>query len=204
MVGLIIKDMMNLKKQILIYVFFIIFYGIFSFANGNDQLFWFAIIIIGIMTPITSIAFDERVKWDKFALTMPIKRKDLVLSKYILSYMTVLLSILVYLIYLLVLGRTIDQKLLFTTGGIVAICILYQSIFLPIIFKFGTEKGRIIFFIGCAVPYILVYLTNKTNFLKAPSQELIDFLPVIVSVGTVVISILSILISNKIYKKKDF
>ena len=156
MVGLIIKDMMNLKKQILIYVFFIIFYGIFSFANGNDQLFWFAIIIIGIMTPITSIAFDERVKWDKFALTMPIKRKDLVLSKYILSYMTVLLSILVYLIYLLVLGRTIDQKLLFTTGGIVAICILYQSIFLPIILS------------KCGLPSVVILSAkilklNKTN-----------------------------------------
>lgn len=204
MLGLIIKDMLNLKKQILIYVFLIAFYGAFSYANGNDQIFWFAIIIIGIMTPITSIAFDERVKWDKIALTMPIKRKDLVLSKYVLSYMTVLLSIAIYIIYLLIFGRTIDKNILITIGGVVAICILYQSIFLPIIFKFGTEKGRIIFFIGCAVPYVLIYLINKTNLLKAPSQDLIDLLPVIVVIGTVVISILSMLISNKIYNKKEF
>lgn len=201
--GLLIKDILNLKKQWYIYLFLIILFSFTSYTNGNDQLFWFVIILLGIMNPITSISFDEKAKWDKFSLTLPIKRSDLILSKYIFSYITLLLSVILYFVYLIAFGKNIDKEILYSIGIIIGISIIIQSFVLPCIFKFGSEKGRLILLAGCVIPYLIVFIQKKYNF-KAPSQELLSILPYILVVAVFVVALSSILISIKIYDKKEF
>lgn len=201
--GLLIKDILNLKKQWYIYLFLIILFSFTSYTNGNDQLFWFVIILLGIMNPITSISFDEKSKWDKFSLTLPIKRSDLILSKYIFSYITLLLSVILYFVYLIAFGKNIDKEILYSIGIIIGISIIIQSFVLPCIFKFGSEKGRLILLAGCVIPYLIVFIQKKYNF-KAPSQELLSILPYVLVVAVFVVALSSILISIKIYDKKEF
>ncbi|WP_066715609.1 ABC-2 transporter permease [Clostridium sp. Marseille-P299] len=204
MIGLLMKDILNLKKQLLVYILLIAFYSVFSYSSGNIQLFWFFMIIMGIMIPVTAFSYDERVKWDKYALTMPITRSDLVKCKYLLSYITIVVSILLYFIYLTVLGETIGKDALINVGIIAGICILYQSVFLPCVFKFGCEKGRLLFVAGAAIPYLVMIIESKTDLFKEPSPEFLRLLPYVLAAVVVVVAVFSILISIRIYDKKEF
>ena len=83
MKGLIIKDILNLKnymKQLILVLIFFIAYGIFL---KNGTFVGTMITLMLSMQVITTMSYDEYAKWDKYALTMNINRKDIVLSKYV-------------------------------------------------------------------------------------------------------------------------
>ena len=47
--------------------------------------------MMAVMMPLTSIAYDERCKWDRYAAMLPYRIGQLVWSKYLLSYLYTLL-----------------------------------------------------------------------------------------------------------------
>ena len=88
MKGLIIKDIFNLKKGITTTLIMILFYGIFSYNTGNMSMLIGMTVFIMTSLSISSMSYDDMAKWDGYALSMPITRKNIVLSKYILSIPT--------------------------------------------------------------------------------------------------------------------
>ena len=42
-------------------------------------------ILFTIMIPMVAMSYDDKSKWDRYALTMPVSRRDMVLSKYLLA-----------------------------------------------------------------------------------------------------------------------
>ena len=77
MKGLIIKDILNLKnymKQLILVLIFFIAYGIFL---KNGTFVGTMITLMLSMQVITTMSYDEYAKWDKYALTMNINRKDI-------------------------------------------------------------------------------------------------------------------------------
>jgi len=90
MKGLIIKDILNLKKNLNTLLVLVIFYAFLGYRSGDPSMLIAMIVLLLTMMSITSISYDDLAKWDKYALAMPISRKNIVLSKYILA---VLLSI---------------------------------------------------------------------------------------------------------------
>ena len=48
--------------------------------------------MMAVMMPLTSIAYDERCKWDRYAAMLPYRIGQLVWSKYLLSYLYTLLG----------------------------------------------------------------------------------------------------------------
>ena len=85
MTGLILKDLLNLKKQGKVYLILIIFYFAIGLVNENSSMFASMMTMVAVLIPITAMAYDERCKWDRYALTMPVSRKDMVMSKYLLG-----------------------------------------------------------------------------------------------------------------------
>ena len=98
MKGLIIKDILNLrnymKQLILVFIFFVA-YGIFL---KNGVFVGSMITLMLSMQVITTMSYDEYAKWDKYALTMNINRKDIVLSKYVFFIMSIIIGIVVGII----------------------------------------------------------------------------------------------------------
>ena len=84
MKGLMIKDILNLRKNFKTTLLVIGFFAIYAYTSNNPSYMIAMVTLILSMMPLTSMAYDDMSKWDRYALAMPISKKDIVLSKYIL------------------------------------------------------------------------------------------------------------------------
>lgn len=138
MKGLLLKDWYALRGQAGRLFFLIALYiviGEFSAGIGSIG------ILLCAMLPTSCLAYDERAKWDRYALSMPLSVKDLVVSKYLLGYLMLAVgAALKLLVIVLPIGNGSNFVSFVLT---IAAALLYLALQLPILFKFGTENGRI-------------------------------------------------------------
>ena len=87
MKGLIIKDLYNLRKQLVLYIIIGVIYSVIGVVakDSGGSSFIGLILIFSAMLPITAVSYDERAKWDKYGLTMPVSRRETVAAKYLLG-----------------------------------------------------------------------------------------------------------------------
>ena len=60
--GLMLKDLLNLKKQGQLFLVLLLVYGVLAFSSNMPELFS-VFIMIGAVIPVTAEAFDERAHW---------------------------------------------------------------------------------------------------------------------------------------------
>ena len=138
MKGLIIKDIFNLKKGITTTLIMILFYGIFSYNTGNMSMLIGMTVFIMTSMSISSMSYDDMAKWDGYALSMPITRKNIVLSKYILSILLSTIATILSTAFSMVIAYIrgdlvgIDniQEILLISYVVFLISIFYISFFL--------------------------------------------------------------------------
>ena len=139
MSALLLKDYYVIFRQMKIFLLLIL---VFSCIPGTFYS-TFAVVYAS-MLPYTALAYDERSRWDQMAAMMPYSARDVVLSKYLFGWIAVAVSAAAD-----VEGPSIPVILL---SVCVAVCIL--DITLPMMFRFGVEKGRLamflIIFLVCA------------------------------------------------------
>ncbi|MEG1783233.1 MAG: ABC-2 transporter permease, partial [Oscillospiraceae bacterium] len=123
MKGLILKDLYVLSKTFKVYGVLLLFYGVFGLTTGQPNFMMGMVCVLLAMLPITSLAYDERAKWDKYALTMPINKNDIVLSKYALGLLLSLIGAVISLVASVVIGD-MGAETLFTAFACTAIGIL--------------------------------------------------------------------------------
>lgn len=205
MKGLIIKDFYATYSQIKMMLVISIILTIFQGVTGSS----FIIIFLSMM-PITAAAYDERGDWCKYASMMPYGNKKLVLSKYIFSYLCMLIGIVisfvVIAVYAIFAKSNLLQDLLFLLMMFLVGNIMI-NINLPLLFKFGVEKSRfVLFFMIFATVGVLnfVFINLMDN-----GQNIIKFFTrffgiIILILGIVIFNILSYSISTAIYAKKEF
>ena len=63
MTGLILKDLLNLKKQGKVYLILIIFYFAIGLVNENSSMFASMMTMVAVLIPITAMAYDETVSY---------------------------------------------------------------------------------------------------------------------------------------------
>lgn len=205
MMGLIQKDLYTISKQSKILFLMVVLYA----TLPGSQIFGCAIFIAS-MIPVTALGYDERVKWNKLAAMMPYSDGEITFSKYIIGYLfvggvAVIAGVSGYITSALEGGGNAQARLfsvLFFASG--ALCI--QAINLPLMFWMGVEKGRIFFIlftIACMflVSYILVGENEKGVQLYFSGGQ--DFrVLILVLAATVMINLISILVSKKVYRKE--
>lgn len=203
MLGLLYKDIVNLKAQFKVMALLVILYSFFAFASGNSAMLGAIITILGAMMPITALAYDEKAHWDKYALTMPVSRNQIVMSKYLLGSGFVMIAFVINLIFNLLTGMMPTDMYLPVTFALTAAGFLFMTLLFPVMIKFGVEKGRIMMFLLILLPTIFAMIGSKLN-LPLPSEELLLLLPYIGFVGSILLCGISLLISMKIYQNKEF
>lgn len=203
MKGLILKDFMNLKKQSKIIGVVILFYLVFSKMTNNNSMFGAMAFVAFGMLPITAFSFDEKANWDKYGLAMPVSRTEMVLSKYILGIITSLFAFILNFVAQILMGTEMNTENIVSTLVIFGISIIFISIMLPITFKFGVEKGRILMFVVLMLPTMIILLLK--DYIKTPpSEKMLEKLLYALPIVIIVIFILSVLMSINIYNKKEF
>ena len=193
MKGLLLKDFYMSRKTIWIYLFMIILFAAAQSTNGAIFALFYA-----IMIPVNLIAQDERDHFDSLLPMLPVSGIQRVLDKYIASWMMVALALVVYFVRCLFPGAQVDLAIVFVS---VSIVLISQSISLPLIFRFGVERGRMIYMISIIAQAALL------GALGAVWEELLAvvapwlIMPIVLAVG-IAFSIGSIFVSSKVYEKR--
>jgi hypothetical protein len=210
MVGLLLKDILNLKKYVKQIAFAMVLFVVFGINMKNPPYIIGMMVMMSSMMVITSMGYDEQAKWDKYALTMPILKKDIVLSKYLLLVVTTLIgagvSLFVSIIMITFLDMGNIKETLLACGIIILIAILSFSLLIPVIFKVGVEKARIMMFIVFGIPSLIILgafrLIQKYNIPK-PSEAQLKMLGYAFPFIVIIIYGISYLISVSIFNKKE-
>lgn len=203
MAGLLLKDLLSLKKQAIAYGAVAVFYVFLAIADGNAMFFGWMLVLLSIMMPLTAVAFDERAKWDKYALTMPVSRTQLVLSKYILSYILIGIAVTIYIVFSALYGMNIFAKeSLLLYAAMIGIAVFFISLLMPAIVKFGTEKARIYMLAIVMVPTLLVMMIAKSG-VPMPSEQTLMHIAYALPVVILLLAVGSILLSISIFKRKE-
>ena len=220
--GLIKKDLYNLSSYKSSLIIMILFCGIAII--GTKAINYASIIICTIvgMISLSTFSYDEIAKSNKYILTLPTDRKEIIKAKYILAIgATILGGILGLLITIIVVNVmnylrpediiNIDYEglIVSTIGGMWGISLI-QSIQIPSIYKWGAEKGRIqmfvLLFILVAVVIGIGFLIMKANFnidIKAINSFMNKFGIMILVALMIIMYYISYNTSYKIYKNKE-
>lgn len=116
-----------------------------------------------IMTTFTS---DDNSSWTRYAMIMPVSKKNLVAGKYAVMAIFCLVGSLFGLAVSLITGLalrkiTVDLagiiELLILTLAAFAISLISGSMSIPLVFRFGTERARVLLVVSILVPLSICF-----------------------------------------------
>lgn len=200
------------KGNIVIIFTAIIILAAVAITTGHE-LAYNAFVMIGIAglpyTIILSMGGKSYPRWERFQLTMPVRRRHLIGSQ----YLCILLTSIVGIPFVL-LGTWLCfnyQEALFEYNLLIALVNILPVLGMPLILagvlfplastKFGENKGEIFFGIGIAVAF-------GTNMLVGWVGNRLEWAVGIISIAAfavaVVVFVASHYITSRIYAKMDF
>ena len=82
MTGLMLKDLLVMRKTLKTYALFLAFYAALAAAGALPLAAVTAMVqIIIMMLPIAAFSYDELAKWDRYVLTLPLGRRTVVKAR---------------------------------------------------------------------------------------------------------------------------
>lgn len=207
MKGLILKDLYNLRKYAKTVFLLAAFYTIIIFMMGNANMFLGTVVIMFAASSIASFAYDNQSGWDTYVNTLPVSRKDVVMSKYLLSYLLALagglFALLVGWINGLLKNTGNFTEMLVAAYAMFGAAVILVSILLPLIYKFGVERSRIIILAAVAIPVAAIFALAQTDSLVLPDAKTVEQLLWLSPLIVIVFCMLSCAISCAVYRKKE-
>lgn len=212
MIGLVYKDIMVLKKQLRYYIVFLLVYGAMTVAGMGPGILGAVICIVGLILPLSSIAYDEQARWDKYAASTPAGRDGIVGGKYLFTLavvggMTALVLLCMVILNLTGLVKDSLTELILTALLCGAVALVINAISLPLMLKFGAEKSRtistglfVIIFGGSVLGGLVL---DKLAARPTPPAWLLSVLPVLLVLLAIAGFTASYFISRTIYAKKE-
>lgn len=207
MKGLLLNDWFIIWKQCWMQILCIIIFGLLSIL-GDNQNFLLFVVLYSALLPQTVMAYNEKNKWDKMALTMPVSRDQVVGERYLMSFLLVTAAFIICIVFsfikTLIVGGNINVVLQFVLlmGGMT---LIINSIYLPVIFRFGMERARLCVIIIAGVIGGLVYMisSGEASGLINIAESIMNANIILYLTICLLIYILSMLVSMGIYSKKQ-
>ena len=126
--GLLLKDIFELWAQCRVQL---VLTGVYLLL----PLFASVGMMLLAMMPIYALGYDERCRWERYALAMPVRKSDLFWSRFLLG----VIGAAVQALAALLTGR---GELLSSLAVTAPSAVVYLLITLPLMMKLGVEKGR--------------------------------------------------------------
>lgn len=216
MKGLLVKDICLLSQQKK-FLGLILVLSVFLNYTGDDAFAVGYLTFLSAFLVINNISYDEYENGFHFLFTLPVKRSTYVRSKYVLAITLCLLSWMIGCLISLVCSLVKNQTDTIQ-GGIaessttVPLMLIFMAVMIPLVLKFGTEKGRTVMatlFCGCG---FLVYLIVSKSRIGIKMIEGLAWLAEkpgwilvgAIAAGTVIVLGISYWISVAVMKRKEF
>lgn len=209
MMGLVLTDIYAMKKNLTLTAVMAVLYMAIGIVTGGSVELVAFFIFFAAMQIISAFAYSERAKMDIFANTLPILRKDVVFGKYVLTAIFLVTATLIGALSLLICDLVYSnvQAEDYASLLIVALIgLLFLTIVIPLMFKYGSEKARYIIVVLYLIPFMAFFALTEYGLLDLSALEGLDIKMIIISFVflDIILLLLSMLISVKIYEKKEF
>ena len=178
MKGLLLKDWYMVMKYCKAYLLIcLVFIGVSIMGDGNFFFILYPCILSG-MIPVTLLGYDERSKWDQYCAALPYTKAQIVSGKYLIGMAAqigmLVLSTVVQGIRMQVKGTFSWESFGSILSMLAAISFLAPAVSLPPMFRWGTEKGRMAYYISvgliCGISAFLVSVSGITVLGSLPSS----------------------------------
>ena len=213
--GLLYKDLLNLTPTLKYLVFMALIFCVVFIPLGNELPVYITLIMFGALLPTTAISFDTAARWDKYAVSLPVTRREIVVARYQLMVGGICVAGIISLII------AVAMMILMPGEGIflpyfsplmlmvlfVACGLLLGSIALPLTLKFGVEKMRYIIMVIVLTPVVVIFGMSFFADLSGITPTDPVLMPVIIGVLLAVTALfvyVSFWLSVRIYAKKEF
>lgn len=167
MKSLVLKDLYNIGHNSKTMIFMLLLFAcIFIPSSGTETYIIMSGILCSMMI-ITTFSFDETSNWTKYAMIMPVSRKDVVAGKFIVLFIFSAIGVINGLVIGFIGGiltHRVDYSSLtdivtlfavMLAGLIVAV--ILGSISIPLMFWFGAEKARMLTLVSFFLPALLFF-----------------------------------------------
>lgn len=156
MKGLLLKDGYQTVSQMkTMYLTVAVVLVVWMFSTSDSYAFpiSYAAIFLGVL-PVNLLGYDQNSGWVEYSLTLPVSKKVLVAEKYLVGLLCAAASVVIGGLFVVVLslrkGAALDGTALFFVGNGVNTILLMNGISLPLMYRFGLEKARMIYILTFA------------------------------------------------------
>ena len=217
MTGLILKDLLILRKTLRSYLFMLIVYvGIAFTGVWSADIVGVLLVVMVVMLPMNVFAYDKQAKWDTYGLALPVGRTKTVAARYLCVLLLCLLSVgltAILGVMLYAAGRVEEPVEFLVSCSVMGLMsVLVNAIMLPFLYKFGPERARMMFFgiMGGIVLLVVAALFPlgglewlKTLELAEPTPAQAAAIPAVAAVAGLALLAVSFLLSRHFYGAKD-
>lgn len=214
--GLLEKDFRLLKGQKNFFLIILLITVFLSLNSEDNFAVTYLTFIAGFLT-ISSFGYDDNGNCMPFLLTLPVSRTLYVKSKYLLGFLLTFMGWMAGMVISMITAflhkapPTADA-VLFQLAW-VFLWMIMLSFVLPMLFKFGAEKGRMatlaMMLVFMAIVFAFTKLAEEMGMdvdacLNALAGQQIIVLVAGLAVVALIIVLISYLISVKIVHKKEY
>ena len=200
MKALLIKDLLTLKGQAKSLLLVLAVWFIISYINGSGLFFTALSVIYGMLLPLTTLSVDEKSRVERYMMSAPVTRAELALSRYALGILGLLALGVLGIGASLVIGDSLEEAL-GASAACFCLAVLLLGVTLPLVYKFGTDKARVV----CIAVYMVTFLA--VSFIAARFGIELDDLGgafFLLPLLSLIVLAASVAVSLGIYKKKEF
>lgn len=158
MKAMLYADWLNFRQSIRSMLFILLVFAFTAFAWGRTMFFIMIVAMLSILLPATLCASDQAYGWDKLSLSLPILRREVVQSKYLLGLLVNLMLFVsaaaMTAAYSLVdpSASITENMLSLFVGELIAL--LLMGVMFAVTFRFGVEKSRYILIAVVWIPIL--------------------------------------------------
>lgn len=151
MKGLLLKDWYQVKTNMrMMYLTVLAVLAIWILSTSGDSGFAvdYSAVFLGIL-PVNLLTYDQSVGWVEYGRTLPVSKKTLVAEKYLIGLFCAAAAVVIGGLFVTVIplrtGTAPDKDVLSLLAGSVCAILLINGISLPLLYRFGAEKARMIY-----------------------------------------------------------
>ena len=172
MKSLLLKDLYNMRTNVRYLLVMMLVFAVAFIPNGYLNFLFITSVMFSVMM-VSTFSYDEYAKWNRYALVMPIQKRDIEAGKFLMAVLFSLFGVILGGICSVIGGLVMGQltlgsgdawrEILFSIDLSFCIAVLFGTTMIPLLFQFGVEKARMITVGVVAVPVLLLYAFLKLS-----------------------------------------
>ena len=160
MKGLLLKEYYQLKHSIKSQGFSLVLFAVLGVVMKSTVYVGMMVTILITNTVLLTMGYDEHSSWKCYAMTMPLRRRDLITVKFILLYLLTIGSVLFTALIGIPINLISDIPMIegvVTAIGCGIFAMMSMSINIALCTKFGVEKARLMTVVSYLIPLAIIF-----------------------------------------------